>query len=194
MTGEFLSRNGGLSWKLSVRTYYMGIPKMRLIYFLDFCIRVCTKLRLAALARMLSALKWIYCARSRYVNHRRAQEYRNQGAIAVFDRYPIRELWEMQEPMDGPRIDPQSTWKSMEEKYYDMIRPPDYLFVLQVTPEESLRRKQAQNSFQDEQILRRKIHVINQLQADGEKIFTFDTSVALDQNVLDIKRQLWNLF
>ncbi|TFH46099.1 MAG: hypothetical protein E4H01_10550 [Lysobacterales bacterium] len=180
-----------LSWKLTIRTYYMGIPKSTLTRLLNFNIRVFSKLRLSSPARGLSELRWLYCARKRYRNYQRATEYRNQGGIVIFDRYPLPELWKMQQPMDGPRIDSKSRWAAVEKKYYELIDPPDYLFVLQVPYEDSLRRKTAQKLPRDREIQREKIDAVYRLNGDQERVFTFDTTLGFNQNLLNIKRRIW---
>jgi thymidylate kinase len=151
-----------LSWKLDVRTFYLGSKKpsrrSRLNYLLFRATRRShravrryageTRLpaRLMGLIRQtmldFHALSIAYDRLGYYQAGCQAAE---TGAIVIFDRFPLKS------PLDGPRIKTSTAEEStslltrvlsrIERRVYDRFTSPDLFMVLRVTPGVSLRRK-----------------------------------------------------
>jgi hypothetical protein len=131
-----------LSWKLSVRRVYYGIPKSKLIEIASKLIYGFRKFKLVRLASVLNVFLWVLIARKRYVLSLHAEDEAIKGNIVISDRYPLKEFHTMAEPMDGPRLKDRTTpmgslFHSLENHYYSSIQLPDRLFVLKVTLDES---------------------------------------------------------
>jgi len=145
-----------LSWKMQVRTLYFGIPKTislkilnKLIAFIRFPTRIGLKKTFAPIVNLghyVSARRWIWIAGKRLRIYLKASVWTEKGMIVIADRYPLREFWNMESPMDGPRI--QKEWGSagskmvdLEQYYYSQIGLPDKVFVLQTDIDELRKRK-----------------------------------------------------
>ena len=87
---------------------------------------------------------------------------KSQGKIVVFDRFPLKEFWNMDEPMDGPRVGDSSRWKNLECKFYNEIGYPDHIFVLKVNGKASVERKQEHGNGIKQQQIKKKIMAANE--------------------------------
>jgi thymidylate kinase len=102
-------------------------------------------------------------------------------------------------PMDGPNI----AWMykgeeikgisaylcKMEKKLYRKIRPPDYLVVLHVSPNVSLKRKQDLSQAEAEA----KIQAIESMNSKDLQVIHIDADQPFRQTVLKIKSALWKI-
>ena len=100
--------------------------------------------------------------------------------------------------MDGPRIAAacnghmgQMTKKlsQAEENLYQKIRPPEQLFVLQVSPEVSLARKPDHKP----ELIEAKSQAIRQIARNDLNLTEVDAEQPLEQVLLQIKSTLWHL-
>jgi len=198
-----------LSWKLDVRTLYMGTQQPSWISRsaqLPFRImarlhRLCTA-RLGenhALTRAMAALRYplesvhaVALGIDRYRRSRLGRHAADQGTVVLFDRFPLPEVYQA---MDGPRIDP--SWgpfceqlARVERRLYQAIAPPDCLIVLQVSPEVALARKPDPTP---EKVTAKSTAVRN-LQGHGTPHLTHvDADAPLEQVLLQVKRAVWSL-
>ena len=187
-----------LSWKVSVKTVYMGLPKQKGIVHKSFILaeKLFSNLKCRNISNCANDLRWLYIAKQRYKLFLKANQWKNQGHIVLFDRYPLETFWDMSEPMDGPRISGKSFFSKMERNYYMKIYPPDFLFILRVDIEEALRRK---SDYADENKYRRtieaKISAVNKLiTAENSKhIYVETIQDHMNTVILDIKRKLWEI-
>ena len=113
----------------------------------------------------------------------------------IFDRFPLKEFRQMDEPMDGPRIREPPNWKCMEQSFYDRIPYPDIIFVLRVTEEESLRRqKVAANGHSGGNRIARKVAAVDRLLENGNgRFISINTIQGREQTLLEMKRKLWEM-
>jgi len=195
-----------LSWKLEAQHLYFGIPKKSFRHklwsrplSLSASLRKRSeRLRLSGLTAfwgrchgVLEARRWLSLAKRRWMLHRQAHELADQGAIVIAERFPLREFWLMEEPMDGPRIPVQRSryldiLAAKEREFYERITPPDQVFVLQVSLDELRRRK---NDL-DLEAHRKKAIAVNRLIED-KRFRLIDAEVAYEEVLLKIKKMIW---
>jgi hypothetical protein len=204
-----------LSWRLNVRTYYMGTshPSVttkivksisRLMMFSSAgCRRLCGKeSSLTQLAdgskRLFECLRCLAEGRDRYNRYLSGQRKAAQGSIIIYDRYPMEAIRVFNRTMDGPRIasmcnghaGPLTTTLSLiEEKMYQKILPAEHVVVLHVSPEVSQARKPEHKRG----MIEVKGQAISQMERDGLDLIEIDADQPLEQVLLQIKSALWRL-
>jgi thymidylate kinase len=184
-----------LGWKLSVKTAYMGLPKNdNLIEMLDVFTNITNKLKLPFLKEHITLFKWVLVARLRHKIYRNSEMLKNQGRIVIFDRFPLKEFWDMNEPMDGPRIQNSCRWAKTERTFYHNLKYPDYIFILQVNEEESINRKKEHLNAKKRHLIKEKIKAVDKLvKTKSDRLIIMDTLKGQEQTLLEIKRKLWEL-
>ena len=170
-----------LSWKLDVRDAYFGIPKDSRGY------RLLQRMRGGRRDGWLDAERWLFAARHRVSQYRRARRHTRRGGIVIADRYPLPELWAPPEPMDGPRLAGQGL-AGRERALYARIGPPDRAFVLR-TDLAVLRRREPRV---EPGIHARKAQVVNALE-DSPVRSVVDGNRPYEDVLLDLKRRIWAL-
>jgi thymidylate kinase len=119
---------------------------------------------------------------------------KNQGRIVIFDRFPLKEFWDMNEPMDGPRIQNSCRWAKTERTFYHNLKYPDYIFILQVNEEESINRKKEHLNAKKRHLIKEKIKAVDKLvKTKSDRLIIMDTLKGQEQTLLEIKRKLWEL-
>lgn len=181
-----------LSWKLSVRRYYFGIPKNKMIQIVSEVIYVFKKLRLERISSMMESWLWIAIARHRQALSMHTHEAAAQGDIVISDRYPLKEFHHMDEPMDGPRLMNRSTWldsllAALEISYYNRILPPDRIFILKVDLDEVRLRK---NDL-DLDTHRAKVEAVNSLDKGNSVFAIIDANQPYQAVQMQVKRMIW---
>lgn len=182
-----------LGWKLSVKSIYMGLPKQHKFYnTLIFFEKTLKKLKINLLGSRLEFLKWVYAANVRYRNYRVSEMLKNQGTIVIFDRFPMKEFWDMDEPMDGPRIKENHRWKDREYDFYNKIKDPDYIFILKVDEAVAIDRKKEHNNEQKRLAIKKKVMAIEKLnKTDHKNTFLINTMNGKKNTLLKLKKILW---
>lgn len=180
-----------LSWKLVVRGYYYGIPKNSFIDFIDYAIRVARKLKAGFLAIYIEYCLWLLIAKLRYKVFLSSGKDISQGIVVLTDRFPLQEFKSMEIPMDGPRLSQRSTiigryFSQLESRYYNKIKNPNRIFVLQVDIDELRRRKR------DLDISTHKIKAdtVNAIKGN-EQIILIDANKPYSDVQLELKRKIW---
>ena len=184
--------NKWLSWKLTVKQYYYGIPKNTINRVKSFLQRVFNKLGLTSAVQALDERFWIYVA-----NYRRQISFaiRNdviEGKVVITDRFPLKAFHSMAVPMDGPRlglpdIHVESAKIQQELDLYDQIQLPDRIFVLQVDIDE-LRRRKTDLTLETHQL---KAQAVNKLVGD-ETTILINANKSYDEVILEIKCLIWS--
>jgi thymidylate kinase len=86
-------------------------------------------------------------ARDRYLAYIKAQRLANNGSLIICDRFPLTQIKLMDAPVVQQLTGAKSTnrvilWlQELENRYYQSIQPPDYLFALRLDPEIAVQRK-----------------------------------------------------
>lgn len=204
-----------LSWRLTVYTYYMGSKQpSRRTRLVLWCFRLSSYPYRASRAflgeenlvskvfrapqRLLQYLYLINVGKDRYSRFISGKRYASQGALVLYDRYPLDAVRIDGRSMDGSRIaslKPEGNGRittsmaGREQNIYENIDPPDHLFVLRVNPDVSSQRKPDHKP----EVLKTKIQSIDQIERDGLCIKEIDTNQPLDRTLLQIKTALWDL-
>lgn len=153
--------------------------------------------------RLSQYLQHIAIARMRRRRDMANRRQVGEGAIVIGDRHPLPGIYGRMSngvpPMDGPRI----AWMRqnrapkglsaylarIEADIYRRISPPDYLMVLHVSPEESVRRKPDH----DYREVSAKISAIENMERAGLTVIDIATEQPKEQTLLQIKKAVWEL-
>ncbi len=168
-----------LGWKLDVEGAYFGLPKSAFAY------RTVRRLRRSLGWRWLDAERWLLAARHRAAQHARARGVAARGGVVIADRWPLPELWEPPQPMDGPRLAGHPL-AARERALYARIGPPDRAFVLK-TPLEVLRRREPDP---DPALHARKAELVNRV-SSSDVYAVVDGDRPYESVLLDLKRRIW---
>ena len=184
-----------LGWKLSVRSAYMGLPKNKVLWkIINTLTRITNRVRIPVINEHLNFLKWMYVVKVRHKIFRYCEMLKNQGNIVVFDRFPLKEFWDMDQPMDGPRLGHSRRWKDVELERYNQLKYPDYIFVLKVDEVQAIQRKKEQNSERKLRLVRKKTKAVDKLtEIRDDRFIIIDTSKGQEQTLMEVKTKLWEL-
>jgi thymidylate kinase len=212
-----------LSWKLAVRVNYLGTnipsPLGDPLYLAFRGLRRAQRTLGNNLGEGSRIVRWIGSMRDTtlalhylVIGHDRARRYRHgrsdaqEGRVVIFDRFPLDSLSSRRthRALDGPRISRtfgESTGPvrralaGAEERIYQGFGLPDYLIVLDVSPEVSVDRKPDHSL----EIVREKSRAAVELAAIAEmrhgsvRVFKVDANRPLVHVILEIKRKLWDV-
>ena len=206
-----------LSWKLKVRSYYMGSQEPSLTSrALRAALWVAGKAYrgwslLTGKKNLFSqALYWslrlcrnfhhLAIARDRYSRYLISKQQASQGAIVIYDRYPLDAIHKVMQgrPMDGPRIAAEAQGKvdrvtgalsRLEQSIYQAIRPPEHIFVLHVSPGVSQERKPDH----EREMIESKSRALEQMSHRGLHVVEIDADQPLEQVLFQAKTALWQL-
>jgi len=185
-----------LNSKLSVKSFYMGLPKGNLTWeFYRFFFRLFKKLGISFLSEKFNILKNIYSAKIKYKTFLASEMAKNQGNVVLLDRYPLQELWALSdEPTDGPLIKDNAYWQSIERKYYKKIKPADYIFVLMTEHEDAVNRKSEHKSEYKQIAIRQKGREISKLvKSKRNYLIPINNSGNREKVLIEIKRKIWSI-
>ncbi|UCG25668.1 MAG: hypothetical protein JSW55_06670 [Chloroflexota bacterium] len=212
---------GWLSWKLSVRRYYLGSKepsrRSRTLYIMFRAARRGRRSLEASLgeanpvSRVFARIRdWLFDAHSLSLGYDRRDVYRaglqdaDAASVVLFDRFPLRA------PLDGPRLQLSIDGRSdaitramaeNEDRVYGDIRPADHFLVLRVSPDVSLGRKPDHRP----EAIAAKCRAVDQFlagdmpldfnvaSADGPLAMAIDADQPFEQVELALKRCLWAL-
>lgn len=119
---------------------------------------------------------------------KKAHTYAKNGGIVITDRYPQMQFFGI---ADGPKIkDSASFLGRIEQKnlLYCVKNRPDVVIKLQAPLDIILERRKMEN---EEDEIKKKIKIVGELEYDGAYVICKDTSMPFDQELLEIKRELW---
>lgn len=148
------------------------------------------------LARILACLDYVAEARDRYTRYLSGQRKIAQGAIVIYDRYPLKKALIDGRAMDGARIASKESLDNpiiaklalIEEGYYRTMRLPDHILVLQASPAVSQARKPEHRR----ERIEAKANALAELTASGLNVLTIDAEQPLEQVLLQIKTAVWS--
>lgn len=205
-----------LSWRFTVRTYYMGSSQPSFGTGLvksvsktaqlseNACKRFLGKknpLTRAAerISGLLVSLRYLAEAKDRYNRYTASQSQKAEGSIVIYDRYPLSFVRiDEDRAMDGPRIVKLNNGRSdslltqleqKEEKIYQKILPPDCSLALRVSLNVALARKPDHNRTKMEA----KNRAIQQVTSDDSQLVVVEVDKPLEQVLLEVKTILWDL-
>ena len=203
-----------LSWRLDVRTAYMGTSQPSATARLWRSVSQLTAMADAALRRLgvpgsaggnvtarvrreaLSA-RHLADARDRRRRSTDGRRLVGQGWVVLYDRYPLPGALVRGRPIDGARItgtaegsmEPGSTGRAAraEQRIYAGIAPPDLTIVLRVSPEVAEARKPDH----DRIVLAEKAASVAEIAAEHPGIVVIDADAPLDEVLVEVKRFIW---
>ena len=210
-----------LSWKMDTQVVYMGSGQetTSLSQFVKFIRRLIGRIQKAfslilgeknfipttigQLYRLTENYYHLTLAQTRYQRYLAGRRRAAQGAIVIYDRYPLIGIHQVMSkdlpPMDGPRIAWSCQNQAMngitkrlslaEEQFFKQITPPEYLVLLHVTSEVSQQRKPDHHR----EHVEIKIQAIEAMNRQGLKIIDIDATRPLDKTLRKIKHELWNI-
>ncbi len=209
-----------LGWKLDVHAHYLGSKqpsrRSRALYIVFRMARRSQRhaeewfgeksLPAKALASLRDALLGIYHISIGWDRDARYQAGVKQalsGSVVLYDRYPLESIRSDAgfRLLDGPQISPNgggrglitSALAAAEVRLYRRMRPPDILFVLDVSPEVALQRKPDH----DRSAVEAKSRAIGQLASMGRdapaefRLVHIDAGQPLDAVLRRLKAQIW---
>lgn len=136
--------HGWLRRKLAVRVMYLGFSKGdRLQRIAALAGALARRLGLPSLAERSMQERHLRIANLRLYTWRQADaEARQHHRVVIFDRFPLREFWDSDGVMDGPKLPAGTSAGVHEREIYGQIAPyPGLLLVLDTTPEVAHARK-----------------------------------------------------
>lgn len=203
-----------LSWRMVVRSYYMGSNQPSRITSAIKAAQRLTQIvsggsrrvfgaqsRIARLAdrprRLAERLRFLADGRDRYRRYLAGRRKAAQGAIVIYDRYPLDAVRIGERMVDGPRIAAGNgqlgpigrRLAQAEERIYHNIQPAEHLFVLHVSPEVSQQRKPAHKPA----TIEAKSQAIERIAGQGGNITHIDAEQPLDDVLLQVKSTIWRL-
>ena len=193
-----------LSPKLEVQTFYFGIPKTLGLSFLN---KIAEGLRLLSqpgdgktsipflesIRNTLVSFKWVCVARKRLNIFYEFQKVAETGGVAIGDRYPLVDFWNMDVPMDGPRIRKEGgngnrKWAEREEQLYSLFGSPTKVFVLKASIGELRKRRSNLNPTSHHM----KVKAVNSIE-ESHRICAIDANRPYNEILIDLKRDIWEL-
>lgn len=160
-----------LSWRLSVRTYYMGKSRSLLATRFAKTVTSLSRRGFAGCSRLFgkhSPISRLVGRNQRFWESmsflaegwERNQKFHKSildsqsGYVVLYDRYPLKNIRVFDHPVDGPRIEAEwngrANWLErrlarLEESLYRQITVPDHMIALRVHPDTSRIRKPDHN-------------------------------------------------
>ena len=203
-----------LAWRLSVGVFYMGktratLPALALQPLIKLArmahgfstAHFGAQSLLAKLTRepkmILENLSALLQGRARLRAYQESCRRAGEGAIVLYDRYPLNSVLVDNYPLDGPRIAALSSRMSKlqarlaraEAALYRQIRPPDHVIFLQVSPAVSQSRRPGDNGAS----LAAKAHAIDKIGPDGFGLTIIQAEQPLEDVLAQVKPVLWKL-
>lgn len=196
-----------LAWRLNLRVVYMGSAqpsgRTRVLKAVARGGRLAARsLRSAGsrrIADVLTGIRYLSDARDRMDRAHRGRSLAAQGAVVLFDRFPLEGVMIGDRTMDGPRIRTLSSAASSprlqsmarrEEAWYASIIPPDHIIQLVVSPDVAVARK----AHRSPDAVREKSRVL--LGSDLSRIAPVtrvDGEQELDEVVEAVRAAIWTL-
>lgn len=205
-----------LSWKLDVTRYYMGSQEPSYPTRIARSAAQNINRTYRFLCKILSDEVWLSklfigihtfarnvyylsIANDRYQRYLEGKRKASAGTIVLFDRYPLQDIHVMMpyQPMDGPRINNRGgkpgrlsiLISKNEISLYCKIKPPDYLFILNVSPEVSNIRKPDHDIHR----VQNKSTVIKEFNRDNLHFTEINADEDMDEVLYKTKLKLWEI-
>jgi thymidylate kinase len=204
-----------LSWRVDVRTYYMGSSQpFRLTQMVKgiskFIQRGYTGAQrylgsrspiarlVGSLSRLFTELRYLSEARDRYVRYKRSCQAAERGALVFYDRYPLDNIRIFNRPVDGPRIaagsEPRMGWITRalaraEQDLYQRILPPEHVIMMNVRPDVSQARKPEHKW----DLILAKSQALQGASRNGYDLTKVDANQPLEEVLRQVKPVIWRL-
>jgi thymidylate kinase len=199
-----------------VKKYYLGstqpssetwiLQKWSRIYGLFFAVarkilggEAWFTIQVGNLGRVFESMRLLGEGRDRYQRYIEGKKMAAQGWIVVCDRFPVESVIIEDHSLDGPRI--RSLYHDqegklgkklidMEENLYQGLQYPDHLFVLQVSPDVSKKRKPDHRP----RLIDVKSQSMQSLSEENKFTTQIDADQSLEAVLLKVKSVIWEMF
>ncbi len=142
---------------------------------------------LTKLARYTDGLKWLSLARARRAQFHKGRRWASQGETVIAERYPLPEFFDMETPMDGPRLQRTGPFANTELKIYREIDIPDLTIVLN-TDVATLRDRKLDLTLEEHVA---KVEAVESLPAAEGRTF-IDAASPYEDVLLGAKNAIWD--
>jgi thymidylate kinase len=156
---------------------------------------------LAGAADYVTATRYLMEALDRAARVRAGRSLAADGAVVVFDRYPLRFVRQDGRFVDGPRIaqlGPRvsrgllDAFRRREEATYRRIPPPDVAFLLTIPAELAVARKEAERPAAVQRKALAIERAVSSLQSEErDDIVVVDATRPLESVIRDVKSEIW---
>jgi thymidylate kinase len=203
-----------LAWRLNMRILYMGSARpslaTRLLKFVSSAGRAADRSVAAKVGRpgrgsllhpladLAVGLRYLGDARDRAARATAGRRLASQGAVVVFDRYPLDGVRLGERMVDGARMSEMTAnttrgllgrLRRREEAIYRRILPPDHVIMLMVPTEVALTRK---GSKAPENVAAKgRALEESDLVSDGLSVIRIDATRPIQEVVSSVKAELW---
>jgi thymidylate kinase len=138
-------------------------------------------------------LRHLCTARDRFRLYRKVQRFAARGGVAICERYPIPQNRFLVGPVIPESLDVRASKAAQllgawERRYYQMILPPDAVYVLRLEPELAVRRKPEEPA----DYVRTRSRVIWETDWSGTPARVVDASRPLNEVLGELKTWLWS--
>ena len=197
-----------LAWRVNLRIEYLGSAKpsrsTRVLRVAARAARATARgvgdvVPVRGLADQLMAMRYLGDARDRAERARHGRAMAAQGAVVIFDRFPLPGVRVGRRMMDGPRIPTLPGWESRgslrrlaarEAAIYAAIPPPDHLIWLSIDPSVALSRKPEHDPAS---VLAKAEALESADLAQIAPVTRIDAAKSLDEVLDEVKRAIWEL-
>lgn len=202
-----------LSWRMSVRTYYMGKSRSMLATQVAKTITSLSRSGVSGCSRLFGKrspitrlagrnqrfwenISFLAEGRERNRQFRQSMLESEAGCIVLYDRYPLKDVRVSGRPVDGPRIAVEWNGSStlferrlagMEEDLYRQITDPDQIIALRVDPDTSRLRKPDH----DFETITQKAKAIDEAITTLPGLKVIQADAPIEQVVRQVKSIIW---
>jgi thymidylate kinase len=193
-----------LGWRLSLRVSYLGTARpSRPTAAVQFTSRLARRVSgrlptLAGIANLVTAVRYLAEARDRAGRVREGRRLAANGALVLFDRYPLEWVRLANRPVDGPRVAELGDGaqrglldglRRREEAIYARIPPPDLVILLTVDPATALARKPSVKPETISAKAQAVVEAASRASADG--VVVVDATRPLEDVVGAVEAEIW---
>lgn len=187
--------NKFLSYKLSTEIFYLGKVQTTKLKTLKFFANLFKNIGLKYFHKLISGYAQYYVAQVKYNIVQKSKSNLKLGVLTIFDRYPLKEFFNMNDPMDGPKLTEKDNcyFRRLEyEEFCKIDDYPDLLIILDIDLETSISRKQEHKKIQTR--LKQKVEAVQRINLEkiNTKFLIVDAKQEYSKVLSNIKKFVWD--
>jgi thymidylate kinase len=182
-----------LDYKLSARNIFLGqVKKSKINWILRKVSKVFKVLKLSSIANYIKDYTHIINAKFRFKGVEESHHLTQRGYYIVTDRYPLKEFWNMDLIMDGPKLRKKSALYKKERNIYNRIdNYPHLIIILKIPIEVSISRKPEEHSDPKRvDNLKKKIKAITSIE-NLTNVIVVDATQSYEAVKKEVKSIIW---
>jgi thymidylate kinase len=183
-----------LDYKLSARNIFLGqVKNSRVNWVLRKLSKVFKAFLLTSISNYVKDYTHIINAKYRQKGVIESNYLAQRGHFIITDRYPLKEFWNMELIMDGPKLKEKSSLYTKERDIYDKIdNYPHLIIILKIPIEVSVSRKPEEHSDPKRvDNLKKKIKAITSIEK-LPNIIVIDATQSYNAVKKEVKSIIWN--